>query len=83
MEREGKEEWVLSVPQANYDFGITNFEKAVSSGQARNWEQNMGVMKRGPRRTSSSGRGKTSNKHSQSMHVIGERHQSSTSYSCV
>ncbi len=36
MEREEKEEWVLSVSQATCDFGITNFEKAVSSGQTRN-----------------------------------------------
>ncbi len=42
MKREGKVEWVISVPQAIRDSGITNFEKVVCSGQARNQERKMG-----------------------------------------
>lgn len=38
IEREGKEEWVLSVPQAIRDSGIRDFEKAISSGEAKNTE---------------------------------------------
>ncbi len=45
MKREEKEEWVLSVPQASSDSGITDFEKAVSSGQARKQKRKMGDHK--------------------------------------
>lgn len=41
MEREGKEKWVLSVPQAVRDSGIRDMEKAVSSGKARNSERSV------------------------------------------
>lgn len=38
IERDGKEEWVLEVPQAIRDSGITDFEKAKRSGEARKEE---------------------------------------------
>ena len=41
IEREGREEWVLSVPQAIRDSGICDMEKAVRSGEARNSERNV------------------------------------------